>query len=62
MLGFELAQLAYQRVELGVGELGLVEDEVALVVVLDQLAQLRPHALRPRRACSLPRPKSTERV
>ena len=41
MLRLELAQLADERVELGVGDLGLVEDEVPLVVVLDQLAQLR---------------------
>ena len=41
MLRLELAQLAHERVELGVGDLGLVEDEVALVVVLDELAQLR---------------------
>ena len=48
--GFELAQLAHERVELGVGDLGLVEDEVALVVVVDQLAQ-RLHA----RGCFLVR-------
>src|SRR5258708_11160797 len=43
MLRLELAQLANQRVELGVGGLGLVEQEVALVVILDELAQL-PYA------------------
>ena len=37
---FERAQLAHQRVELRVGDLGRVEHEVLLVVVLDQLAQL----------------------
>ena len=41
MLRLELAQLANQRVELGVGDLGLVEQEVPLVVILDELAQLR---------------------
>ena len=40
MRRLELAQLLDQRVELGVGNLGCVEDEVLLVVVLDQLAQL----------------------
>ena len=47
ILRLELAQLAHQRVELGVGDLGLVEHEVALVVVLDQLAQLRDACRRP---------------
>ena len=36
----ERAQLADERVELGVGHFGFVEHEVALVVVLDQLAEL----------------------
>src|ERR1700674_4339277 len=39
MLRLELAQLAHDRVELGVGDLGLVEEEIPLVVVLDELAQ-----------------------
>ena len=43
----ELAQLAHERVELGVAELGIVVDEVPLGVVLDQLAQ---RSLRARRA------------
>ena len=40
MLLLERAQLADQRVELRVGDLGRVEHEVLLVVVLDQLAEL----------------------
>ena len=36
----QLAQLLDERVELGVGNLGRVEDEVLLVVVFDQLPQL----------------------
>ena len=40
MLRLERPQLADQRVVLGVGDLGLVELVVALVVVRDQLAQL----------------------
>ena len=39
----ELAELADQRVELGVGDLRLVEHEVVLVVGVDLLAQL-PHS------------------
>ena len=39
VLRLELAQLPHERVELGVAELGVVEDEVALGVVVDQLAQ-----------------------
>ena len=40
MAGLEVPQLAYQEVELGVGDLRRVERVVALVVVGDQLAQL----------------------
>ncbi len=36
---FELAQFAHERVELRVAELGIVVNEVALGVVVDQLAQ-----------------------
>ena len=35
----ERAQLAHERVELGVGDLGIVVDVVALFVVADQLAK-----------------------
>ena len=45
---FELAQLPDERVELGVGDLGRVEHEVLLVVVLDRLAQLLDATLRRR--------------
>ena len=48
MLGLERPQLAEQRVELGVGDLGLVVLEVALVVVLDLLARASPPVLRGR--------------
>jgi hypothetical protein len=41
MLGFEPAQLVNQRVVLVVPDLGVVEDVVAVTVVLEQLAQLR---------------------
>ncbi len=40
MVGLDGAQLADQRVVLGVGDLGVVERVVALVVVGDQPAQL----------------------
>ena len=40
MLGLDGDQLADERVELCVGDLGLVLPEVALVVVADRLAQL----------------------
>ena len=56
MLLLDRAQLAHERVELGVGDLGRVEHEVLLVVVLDQRPQLlrreapRPVPLQPRRA------------
>ena len=58
MLGFSIAtQLAHERVELGVRDLGLVLPEVALVVILDRLAQLCravDDLLRWRHAPSLP--------
>ena len=40
MSGFERAQLVHQRVVLAVGDLGLVQDPVALVVVANQAPQL----------------------
>src|SRR5262245_49848621 len=40
MRGFDLAQFAHERVELGVAHLGIVEDEVPLGVVVDQLTEL----------------------
>ena len=49
VLGFERAQLPHERVELGVGDLGRVEHEVLLVVVLDQLAQLPARVALPAR-------------
>jgi hypothetical protein len=39
VLRLDLAQLAYERVELRVTELGIVEDEVTLGVVIDQVAE-----------------------
>ena len=58
VVGLELPQLADQEVVLGVGDLRRVERVVALVVVLDQLAQLgRPgrRRLPPRHAVVRPR-------
>ena len=40
MVGLDGAQLAHQGVVLGVGDLGIVEHVIALVVVGDQPAQL----------------------
>ena len=40
VVGGELAQLADQRVEVAVGDLGVVESVVAVVVVADELGQL----------------------
>ena len=40
MLGFERFELLQQRVELGVGDLGIVVDVVALFVVTDRVTQL----------------------
>ena len=40
VVGGELAQLADQRVEVAVGDLGVVEGVVAVVVVADELGQL----------------------
>ena len=45
----ELAQLGEQRVVDVVADLGVVEDVVAVIVVLDRLAQLRRALRRPRR-------------
>ena len=45
--GFELAQLDDQRVELRVADLGFVVDVVAIVVILDLLAQLLDARARP---------------
>ena len=39
VLRFECLQLAHEPVELGVRDLGLVEDVIPVVVVLDVLAQ-----------------------
>src|SRR5262245_53741496 len=40
MLGFEALQLPHQRVELDVGDLGIVEDVVPLLVMANETAQL----------------------
>ena len=40
MLGFERIELLQQRVELGVGDFGIVEDVVALFVVADLVTKL----------------------
>ena len=40
MLGFEPLELVQQRVELLVGDLGIVVDVVALFVMADRVAQL----------------------
>ena len=40
MLGLDVAQLVQQRVVVGVRDLGVVEDVVAVVVVLDDPPQL----------------------
>ena len=48
MLGFERLEPAHQGVVLGVGQLGIVEDVVEVVVTVYLLAQLfdfRPRAL-----------------
>src|SRR4051794_24882093 len=41
MLRLELAQFAHERVEFRVGDFRFVGDEVALVVILDELTELR---------------------
>ena len=40
MLGLELLELVQQRVELGVGDLGVGVDVVALFVMADRVAKL----------------------
>ena len=39
MLGLKLLQLAHEQVELGVGQLGVVEDVIAVFVMADLVAQ-----------------------
>jgi hypothetical protein len=46
MLSLERPQLAHHRVKFGVAYLGVVQDEVAVVVVVDLSAQLLDPLLR----------------
>src|SRR5216683_3028003 len=46
MLAFERLELAHQRVVLSVGDLGIVENVVAVVVMIDLLAKLFGFALK----------------
>ena len=59
MLLLEVDELVVEAVELGVGDLGVVEDVVAVEVVVDELAEL-VRALAEVSGSRVPAPRSRE--